>query len=260
MSEQLALAAPEKPSSPETDVTRDELNESIDSLDSAVMGPEGSITRDEVDSSIDSLDSAVEPLKSPEEQFARVRLESLKELRISVTEDHVIPTLNRLGRGLDRARNFQDKASKKVFLLDQRWAAKERKAMRIEARLASTGENSMLHRHLIKKQGKMRRKAGEIKFKLDRNNGGASARQETRAGIEGGRKKSLILRRDMLRIEKQVAKEKQHRSDVENQLESATESKREQLRAEVVSWDQNTIGKFRQKLLKKSIESFRVMQ
>lgn len=193
---------------------------------------------------------------TPEEEAISLRFESLSNLRSRINEQHIIPSLNKIGRKLDRGRDAKDSLEKKVFLLHYREGARQRKEARLETKLAKMNPNSMRYRRLDRKIGKNHRKLRTVQQNINRLNSQIDGRENTRERINNARNVEAKVRREMLIVAKKVAHEKRERRKIKNELKSTTNTaQREVLKAEFAMRSKKTIGKFREELVEKVLKN-----
>lgn len=192
---------------------------------------------------------------SAEEQETKLRLEGLKETRISIHEA-AIPSINNLDGHLDKARDVRNKVAKKAFMLERRESAKQRKSARLEAKLEKATPGTAKYRRLSRKYGMVNIGLKDIQKSISRLDSAPDTRAKERAKVIGLREKEIQLRHDMLKIEKKVAVEKKARRKLKEELkETSNTEQKEWLKEEIQSWP--SIGKFREGLIKEAMRKYK---
>ena len=222
--------------------------------------PETANTESTIDEIADNLDSTLQDGEqsqpSPAESLAKTRLEGLKNFRNTVSENFVTPTLNTIGKKLDTARDIRDSSRKKIFMLDRREAAKNKKIDRLESKLATMDPNSRRHRRAEKKLIKTQRKLFWIERSNNRISGAIGNRQNNRDRVEQSRENKLLIRRELQLVAKRVAAEKRERKAVREKLKSATgEAEKTRLKTEINGW--KNIHSFKKDLVDEAMKKYK---
>lgn len=203
--------------------------------------PESTSDQATVDQMADTLDDALrageQSQQSPTENLAKTRLEGLQNLRNTIGENFVTPTLNTIGKKLDSVRDGRDNMRKKAFMLDRREAAKNSKIDRLESNMATMNPNSRRYRRAEQKLIKTQRKLFWIERSNRRLTGAIENRQNGRDRTEQARENKILIRRELQLIAKIVATEKQRRKETAEKLKNTTsKAEKARLKAEINGW------------------------
>ncbi|USN96566.1 MAG: hypothetical protein H6797_05920 [Candidatus Nomurabacteria bacterium] len=205
---------------------------------------------------VNSIEEVVDkPANTPEEVDASKTLHSsseLKEVARKETEDRLDLR--------DKAMNTKDRVMKKALMYDQRDSARQWKVVRLEAKLENSrarNPNSNRTRQLERKLnwqrmmlGNIRKKSGAIDSRMDN-------RGDRRKNIENAKENAKALRKKLQEAAKETEKERRRRWQVRKEaFTSKSETRKKQLRAEMRSWDKNTLAKFYQEKVNESVKRY----
>lgn len=193
---------------------------------------------------------------TPEEAETHIFFEIENRLRNLVREHYINPGTHAVGEKLDSLRNTKDTAIKKALMLDYREGVKQDKVAQLEAQLEGMNPNTMRYRRLSKKLGKTAIKLGDLRTAIGIRSGAIENRAMHRDRIKEGRERHAYIKRELLLVAKKVGYEKKVRREMKEKVNTEQHpGHKEQLRAEYNSRVSQSIGKFREGLVREVLQN-----
>ena len=263
MSHELGPSSSHSSSSPETPGTEYEpytdseselgLDTESPSTDTDLPDQESDTTGTPEEGAGELSEGAPELEETPEEAAAHEELQESEQLQTATDEEKEY----RLTR-IDKLLNTKDRVQKKALLYDQRDRALQWNIARLEGKYAKMRSGSHRAKRLENKIALMKRTQGAIRRNANALTSRIEGRGPAREQMINGGTAADQLKKDMRDIGIVAKEEKKRRKQLSKEFKSTeSEMRRSALKAEIKSWEKNTLPVFYEKLVQEAMSNFR---
>ena len=263
MSHELGPSSSHSSSSPQTPRTEYEpytdseselgLHTESPSTDTDLPDQESDTTGTPEEGAGELSEGAPELEETPEEAAAHEELQESEQLQTATDEEKEY----RLTR-IDKLLNTKDRVQKKALLYDQRDRALQWNIARLEGKYAKMRSGSHRAKRLENKIALMKRTQGAIRRNANALTSRIEGRGPAREQMINGGTAADQLKKDMRDIGIVAKEEKKRRKQLSKEFKSTeSEMRRSALKAEIKSWEKNTLPVFYEKLVQEAMSNFR---